>query len=98
MPFRTLTVDGRTWRVMPTGFATANYLDEIGVMFVAGTGDEREVRVTRFSPTGTGSRARERAIVELSDEKLAQLLRESQPSATAPETGYRRSPPGARLT
>jgi hypothetical protein len=54
------------------------------------------VRVTRFSPTG--SRARERAIAELSDEQLAQLLRESQPSATAPETGYRRSPPGAPLT
>jgi|GEM_PF-180768 hypothetical protein len=96
MPFRTLTVDGRTWRVQPTGFVTANNLDEIGVMFVAGTGDVREVRVTRFSPTG--SRARERAIAELSDEQLAQLLRESQPSATAPETGYRRSPPGAPLT
>jgi hypothetical protein len=81
MPFRTLTVDGRTWRVQPTGFVTANNLDEIGVMFVAGTGD-----------------ARERAIAELSDEQLAQLLRESQPSATAPETGYRRSPPGAPLT
>jgi hypothetical protein len=96
MPFRTLAVDGRTWRVQPTGFVTANNLDEIGVMFVAGTGDAREVRVTRFSPTG--SRARERAIAELSDEQLAQLLRESQPSATAPETGYRRSPPGAPLT
>ena len=96
MPFRTLTVDGRAWRVQPTGFTTANNLDEIGVMFVAGTGDAREVRVTRFSPTG--SRARERAIAELSDEQLAQLLRESQPSATAPETGYRRSPPGAPLT
>ena len=98
MPSPTLTLDGRTWRVLPTGFVTANYLDEIGVMFVSGHGDEREVRVTRVSPTGTGSRARERAIVELSDEKLAQLLRESQPSATAPETGYRRSPPGAPLT
>ena len=96
MPFRTLTVDGRTWRVQPTGFTTANNLDEVGVMFVFGSGDAREVRVTRFSPTG--ARARERAIAELSDDKLAQLLRESQPSATAPETGYRRSPPGAPLT
>ena len=96
MPFRTLTVDGRTWRVQPTGFVTANNLDEIGVMFVAGHGDEREVRVTRFSPTR--SRARERAIAELAAETLAGLLRESQPSATAPETGYRRSPPGAPLT
>ena len=96
MPFRTLTVDGRTWRVQPTGFVTAGNLDEIGLMFVAGRGEDREVRVTRFSPTGP--RAREREIAELSDEKLAQLLRESQPSATAPETGYRRSPPGAPLT
>ena len=96
MPFRTLTVDGRTWRVQPTGFTTANNLDEVGVMFVLGRGDAREVRVTRFSPPG--SRARERAIAELSDDKLTQLLRESQPSATAPETGYRRSPPGASLT
>ena len=96
MPFRTITVDGRTWRVQPTGFVTVYNLDEFGVMFVAGRGDEREVRVTRFSPTG--ARGREQAIAELSDEKLAQLLRESQPSATAPETGYRRSPPGAPLT
>lgn len=96
MPFRTLTVDGRTWRVMPSGFVTANNLDEVGILFVAGHGDEREVRVTRFSPTG--SRSRERAIAELSDEKLAGLLGESQPSATAPEAGYRRSPPGAPLT
>ena len=97
MPFRTITADdGRTWRVMPTGFTTAYNLDEIGLLFVAGEGDEREVRVTRFSPTG--ARSRERAVAELSDAKLAGLLRESQPSATAPETGYRRSPPGAALT
>lgn len=97
MPFRTITAeDGRTWRVMPTGFTTIYNLDEFGLLFIAGEGDAREVRVTRFSPTG--ARARERAIAELSDEKLAQLLRESQPSATAPETGYRRSPPGAALT
>lgn len=95
MPFRTITADdGRTWRVMPTGFTTAYNMDEIGLLFVAGEGDAREVRVTRFSPTG----ARARAMAELSDAKLAQLLRESQPSATAAETGYRRSPPGAALT
>ena len=96
MPFRTITAeDGRAWRVQPSGFVTANNLDEIGLLFVCGTGDEREVRVTRFSPTG--ARSRERAIAELSDDTLRQLLRESQPSATAPETGYRRSPPGAAL-
>lgn len=97
MPFRTITAaDGREWRVQPTGFTTANNLDEVGLLFIHGAGRAREVRVTRFSPTG--ARARDRAIAELSDDKLRQLLRESQPSATAPETGYRRSPPGAALT
>jgi hypothetical protein len=97
MPFRTITAeDGRTWRVQPSGFTTANYADEVGVLFVHGTGEGREVRVTRFSPVG--ARARDQAIAELSDDKLRQLLRESQPSATAPEAGYRRSPPGAALT
>ena len=96
MPFRTITADdGRTWRVQPSGFTTANNLDEVGLLFIHGKGEEREVRVTRFSPTA--SRSRDRAVAELSDDKLRQLLRESQPSATAPETGYRRSPPGAAL-
>ena len=97
MPFRSITdADGRSWRVQPSGFTTANNLDEVGLLFIHGTGEEREVRVGRFSPTGT--RMRDQAIAELSDDKLRQLLRESQPSATAPETGYRRSPPGAALT
>ena len=97
MPFRTVTGDdGRVWRVMPSGFVTANYGDELGLLFITGEGEQREVRVTRFSPVG--ARQRDRAVEELSGEKLAQLLRESQPSATAPETGYRRSPPGAALT
>lgn len=94
MPFRTITAGGRTWRVQPTGFTTAYNLDEVGLMFIAGEGEEREVRVTRFSPRG--ARGRDEAIAELSDARLADFLRESQPSFTAPETGYRRSPPGER--
>lgn len=93
MPIRTITVEGREWRVMPSGFATANGNDEHGVLFIAGHGEEREVRVSRYSPRG--ERSRERALATLPDDYLAQLLAESQPSMTAPETGYRKSPPGS---
>ena len=50
MPTRTLTADGRTWRVFPSGFVTPYTADEFGLIFVSGEGDQREVRVTRFSP------------------------------------------------
>ena len=96
MPTRTFTVDGKRWRVFPSGWNTQYVLDEFGLIFVAGDGPEREVRVTRYSPQST--RSREQSLLELSDERLADLLAHSQPSATAPETGYRRSPPGAPLT
>lgn len=89
MPTRTLTVDGRSWRVFPSGFVTQFNLDEFGLIFVAGEGDAREVRVTRYSPHG--ARSREQSLAEMSDERLAELLRASQPSETAPETGYRAS-------
>ena len=94
MPTRTITVDGRSWRVFPSGFVTQYDLDEFGLIFVAGEGDAREVRVTRYSPVG--SRSRERSLVELTDDQLARLLEQSQPSATSPEAGYRESPPDAR--
>ena len=94
MPTRSIDVDGRTWRVFPSGFITANHLDEFGLMFVSGDGAEKVVRVTRYSPLGT--RSRERSLLELSDERLAELLRQSQPSDMSPEAGYRPSPaPGA---
>ncbi len=93
MPIRTITVHGRTWRVLPSGFTTANGNDEHGVLFLTGEGDALEARVSHYSPLG--ERSRERALATLSDAYLAQLLAESQPSATAPETGYRKSPPSA---
>jgi hypothetical protein len=89
MPTRRITVDGRTWRVFPSGFVTQYNLDEFGLLFVAGEGDQREVRVTRYSPVGT--RSREQSLAEMSDERLAELLRSSQPSETSPEAGYRTS-------
>jgi len=91
MPIRTITVGGRAWRVLPSGFTTANGDDEHGVLFIAGEGEQREVRVSHYSPRG--ERSREWALAALSDDYLTQLLTESQPSATAPETGYRKSPP-----
>jgi hypothetical protein len=48
--------------------------------------DEREVRLTRYSPAG--SRSREQSLAELRDADLLRLFAESQPSNTSPEAGY----------
>lgn len=86
MPTRTITLDGRAWRVMPSGKITQNNRDEFALLFVAGSGDNREVRVTRYSPQGT--RSRELALAEMSDADLASLFAQSQPSEMSPEAGY----------
>jgi hypothetical protein len=86
MPTRTITLDGRAWRVMPSGKITQLDRDEFALLFVAGSGDHREVRVTRYSPQGT--RSRESALVELSDADLARLFAQSQSSEMSPEAGY----------
>jgi hypothetical protein len=88
MPTRAITVDGVTWQVFPSGFVTQYDHDEFGLVFVAGDGDRRVVRVTRYSPLG--ARSREQSLAELSDERLAALLAQSQPSFTSPEAGYSR--------
>jgi len=81
-----LSADGKEWRVFPSGYVTQNEHDEFGIMFIAGTGDKREVRVTRYSPQG--ARSREQSLAELPDTELMRLLGESQPSFTSPEAGY----------
>ena len=86
MPTRMLEVDGKRWRVFPSGYVTAYVGDEFGLLFVHGTGDAREVRVTRYSPQG--ARSREQSLAELSDSELARLFAQSQPSFTSPEAGY----------
>jgi len=86
MPTRTISADGKEWRVFPSGYVTQNEHDEFGIMFIAGTGDQREVRVTRYSPQG--ARSREQSLAELPDTELMRLLGESQPSFTSPEAGY----------
>lgn len=86
MPGRSVTVRGRTWSVFPSGRVTQYEHDELGLVFVAGTGPTREVRITRYAPVAT--RARERSLMELSDADLARLLEQSQPSDTSPEADY----------
>jgi hypothetical protein len=86
MPTRSITVDGGRWSVYPSGYVTQYDADEFGLLFVRGTGDDREVRVTRYSPAG--SRSREQALAELQEAELRALFEQSQPSSTSPEAGY----------
>jgi hypothetical protein len=87
MPGRSIDIDGRAWRVYPSGFITQYDADEYGLLFVHGSGDAAEVRVTRYSPRTTASR--EASLAELTDTDLRALFVQSQPSATSPEAGYR---------
>jgi hypothetical protein len=87
MPTRSITHDGRTWKVYPSGHVTQLDRDEFALMFVAGSGPDREVRVTRYSPTGV--RSREQSLIDLSDADLMRLLRHSQSGEMSPEAGYR---------
>ncbi len=86
MPTRTISLDGRAWRVIPSGRVTQYDRDEFGLLFITGTGDTREVRATRYSPQGT--RSREQALAEMTDSDLASLFAQSQPSEMSPEAGY----------
>ena len=86
MPARTITVDGASWDVYPSGRITQYDRDEFGLVFVRGVGPEREVRVTRYSPQG--ARSREQSLSELTDLELRRLFDYSQPSFTSPEAGY----------
>lgn len=88
MPAREIEIDGSAWSVFPSGYVTSYMQDEFGLFFARGTGENREVRTTRYSPVGT--RSREQSFAELSDEDLRSLFNQSQPSFTSPEAGYRR--------
>ena len=86
MPTRTISLAGRSWQVMPSGRVTQFDRDEFALLFISGSGANREVRVTRYSPHAT--RWREQALIEMSDADLARLFEQSQPSDTSPEAGY----------
>lgn len=88
MPKRTIQVDGAEWDVFPAGRITQYDRDEFSLVFVSGSGPERQVRVTRYSPQG--ARWREQSVAELSHEDLRRLFEFSQPSFTSPEAGYAR--------
>ncbi|HXF96838.1 MAG TPA: hypothetical protein VNI61_12130 [Gemmatimonadales bacterium] len=86
MTRRSIVVDGETWRVYPTGRVTVYGRDEFGVVFEQGTGPARRRRYARYSPLG--SRSRDASLAELSDRRLVELFRQSQPAWTAPESAY----------
>ena len=86
MPTRTITIDGRAWRVFPSGRVTQYDRDEFALLFVSDAGGRRDVRVTRYSPVGV--RSRERSLAELSEAELARLFASSQPGETSPEADY----------
>lgn len=86
MPIRTITAEGRTWRVYPSGRVTQMDRDEFALLFISGVGADRVVRVTRYSPQG--ARSREKSLAQLSDADLGRLLQQSQPSFTSPEADY----------
>jgi hypothetical protein len=88
MPRRIIEVDGSQWEVAVSGRTTQYTKDEFGLVFTRGTGPDRERRLARYSPLG--AKSRELSLAELSDAELRELLAHSQPSWTAPETGYRR--------
>lgn len=86
MAARSLTVEGQSWEVSPSGRSTVYGQDQYGLMFQLGTGPERKRRFTRYAPQGT--RRTDAALRELSDRELLDLFHQSQPAWTAPEGAY----------
>jgi hypothetical protein len=86
MPTRAITIDGREWKVFPSGRVTSYDQDEFSLIFVFGGTGARQVRVTRYSPQG--ARGREQSLAELTDAQVRTLFEQSQPSFTSPEAGY----------
>ena len=86
MPTRTVNIQGRPWRVFPSGRVTQYDRDEFALLFISEGEGLREVRVTRYSPLG--ARSRERSVAEMNDAELTRLFEFSQPSETSPEADY----------
>ncbi|HEV8198105.1 MAG TPA: hypothetical protein VGP87_15770 [Gemmatimonadales bacterium] len=87
MSGRTFESGGEEWMVSSTGRITQYGKDEFGLRFTRLAPAPREERVVRYSPQL--SKSRESALAQLNDADLAGLLKVSQPSWTAPDTGYR---------
>ena len=86
MPTRTINIDGKSWRVFPSGRVTQYDRDEFALLFVSDAGGKRSVRVTRYSPVGV--RSREHSLADMSEAELARLFATSQPGETSPEADY----------
>jgi hypothetical protein len=86
MARRTLTVDGQTWEISPSGRSSIYGQDQYSLLFQLGTGLERKRRFTRYTPTG--ARRTDASLSELSERQLLELFRQSQPAWTAPESAY----------
>ena len=89
MARRTFEVGGERWTVYPSGRVTSYNGDEFGLVFEKGTGPDRELRVTRYSPLG--SKRPDAALAEVPEARLIELFRSSQTARSSPELGYRRS-------
>ena len=79
-------MNGETWDVYPSGRVTVYGADQLGLVFLHGTGPHRKRRFTRYAPVG--SRSADAALAELSENQLRELLQASQPAWTAPEASY----------
>ncbi len=89
MIVRDITVDGVTWTASLLGRYTAYERDEFPLLFERkDPRGRRERRVSRFSPQG--SRHRDAALAELTEQELLVLFRQSQPAWTSPELDYAR--------
>lgn len=86
MARRTIDIDGERWHVYPSGRVTQYERDEFGLVFERGTGPGRVRRISRYSPLG--SRRWDQALTQLSDARLEEFFRQSQPAATSPEVAY----------
>jgi hypothetical protein len=86
MPTRTINIDGKSWRVFPSGRVTQYDRDEFALLFVADVAGQRSVRVTRYSPVGV--RSREHSLADMSEAELSRLFALSQPGETSPEADY----------
>jgi hypothetical protein len=87
MPPRIIQVEGNSWEVSPSGSVTQYQRDEFSIQFRLLSGAP-VVRVARYAPIGC--RRPEDSLAELSEFQLRALFERSQPSWTAPETGYQR--------
>src|SRR5205809_7853345 len=86
MARRTITVDGETWEVSPSGRVTVYGRDEFGLTFQQGTGPARRRRFTRYAPVG--SRSVDASLAELSAPERIALFRQSPPAWPARESAY----------